>query len=100
MFSKVSLTLSLIDLSSNFFPINADNDIDGETFMLLEEKDIDQLVQSVGAKRKLIIKRRQILEPKQHIAPALKDVYMKDAALKQRSASGGSEVRDFVCMVG
>lgn len=35
----------------------ADDGIDGETLMILEEKDIFKLIQSVGATRKLIVKR-------------------------------------------
>lgn len=39
-------------------PKSSDNDVDGETFLLLEEADIISMVPSIGARRKIIAKRR------------------------------------------
>ncbi len=37
-----------------------DNDVDGEVFMMLEDNDITEMVPSIGARRKLILKRNGI----------------------------------------
>ena len=46
--------------------IYIENDIDGESFLLLEESDFASLVPSIGARRKLIAKRKQILNTETH----------------------------------
>ena len=41
---------------------STENDIDGEAFLLLKDEDIVELVPSIGARRKLIQKRDDIIK--------------------------------------
>lgn len=42
-----------------------DQDIDGKTFLILEDKDFSDMGLSIGVKRRLLAKRSDILKPKQ-----------------------------------
>ena len=45
-----------------------DNDIDGEAFLLLEDRDIVQLIASIGPRRKLITKRKTVIDVEQNLS--------------------------------
>ncbi len=49
-----------LNLDNDIDFLNLDNDIDGETFLILEENDFSQLITSIGERRKLILKQREL----------------------------------------
>lgn len=55
-----SSSLVIRQLVEYLWVLLSENDVDGETFLLLEDADIISLVPSIGARRKLISKRKSI----------------------------------------
>lgn len=50
----------------------ADNDIDGEVLLMLEESDIAQLIPSIGARRKFTMKIKKVTyEVQKEVGPKL-----------------------------
>lgn len=64
IFLDVKKPLPKLLVSNVFVFALLDNDVDGEAFLLLEEADIMDIVSSIGAQRKLIAKRKFILDQK------------------------------------